>query len=120
MPRTTNAVPRHARKNRIMKLAKGYRGARSKLLRTAKETIAKALRYARADRRSKKRDFRKLWIIRLSAALENTGIMYSRFISGLKKANILLNRKELSEMAIYDVKGFTKVVELAKQALATK
>jgi len=120
MPRTTNAVPRHARKHRMMKLAKGYRGGRSKLLRTAKETIAKALRYARADRRSKKRDFRGLWIIRLSAALEQHGIMYSRFIAGLKKANILLNRKELSEMAIHDVNGFTKVVDLAKQALAKK
>lgn len=118
MPRATNAVPRNKRRNRIMKAAEGYIGGRRKLLRTAKETIAKALRYSFADRRSKKRDFRGLWITRITAALETCGITYSRFIYGLKKANIIVNRKIASEMAIADTKGFAKLVELAKQQLA--
>lgn len=120
MPRATSAVPRNKRRNRIMKMAKGYVGGRRKLLRTAKETIAKALRYSFADRRSKKRDFRHLWIIRITAALEGFGLLYSRFIAGLKKANITLNRKVLSEMAIHDPKGFAKLVDIAKLQVASK
>ncbi len=119
MPRATYAVARHQRKNRLMKSVKGYRGGRSKLLRTAKETYARALRYAFEGRRDKKGDFRRLWITRITAALRGYDMLYSRFIHALKNLNIQINRKELSEMAIADTQGFAKLVELAKQNLAT-
>lgn len=103
---------------RLLKRASGYVGARRKLLRTAKETLVRAGVFAYRDRRVKKREFRRLWIIRISAACAENGIRYSQFINGLNKANINLDRKQLSEMAINDPAGFQAVVEQAKAALA--
>ncbi|TET33154.1 MAG: 50S ribosomal protein L20 [Planctomycetota bacterium] len=116
MPRTKGSVARHRKKKRIMKAAKGYRGGRSKLLRTAKESNKRAMRFAYIGRKLKKRDFRRLWITRISAACRAEGMSYSRFINGLKKAGIALDRKALSEVAIYDAKAFSDLVQLAKQA----
>lgn len=117
MPRVTCSVARHKRKKRLMKKVKGYRGGRSKLLRTAKESYYRAQQYAYRDRRKKKSDFRRLWITRISAAVRAHGISYSRFIYALKKAGITMNRKLLSELAIHDPQGFVSVVELAKENL---
>lgn len=100
-----------------MKSVKGYRGGRSKLLRTAKESYYRAQSYAYRDRKVKKRDFRKLWIIRINAAARERGISYSQLIYALKEAQVILNRKVLSEMAIADPKGFDRVVEIAKEKL---
>ncbi len=115
--RVSNGSATRQRRNRVLKRAKGFRGGRSRLFRTAKETILRAEAFAYTGRRRKKRDFRRLWIIRLSAAAELNGMMYSRFINGLKKAGINLNRKELSELAIHDPAIFTQVCEKAKAAL---
>jgi large subunit ribosomal protein L20 len=101
-----------------LKRAKGYVGGRRKLLRTAKETLTRAGVFAYRDRRVKKREFRRLWIVRISAACQQHDIRYSQFINGLSKANIELDRKTLSEMAIHDPAGFQAVVEKAKAALA--
>jgi large subunit ribosomal protein L20 len=97
--------------------AKGFRGGRGKLLRTMKETVVRADVYATRDRRRRKRDFRQLWIIRINAAVRLQDLRYSEFISGLKKANILLDRKTLAEMSVKDEKAFIEVVKLAKRAL---
>lgn len=104
------------RRKKILKLAKGFRGSHSKLFRTANQQVMKALRNAYRDRRKRKRDFRRLWIVRINAAARLNGTSYSRLISQLKKANIGLNRKMLAQMAIQDAEAFTKVVELAGQA----
>ena len=101
------------RRKKILKLAKGYRGAHSKLFRTANQQVMKALRYAYRDRRNKKRDFRRLWITRINAAARLNGTTYSRLIGDLKTANIQVNRKMLAQMAVLDPDTFTKVVELA-------
>ncbi len=101
------------RRKKILKLAKGYRGAHSKLFRTANQQVMKALRYAYRDRRNKKRDFRRLWITRINAAARLNGTTYSRLIGDLKTANIEINRKMLAQMAVLDPDTFTKVVELA-------
>ncbi|NEQ49202.1 MAG: 50S ribosomal protein L20 [Leptolyngbya sp. SIO3F4] len=101
------------RRKKILKLAKGYRGAHSKLFRTANQQVMKALRYAYRDRRNKKRDFRRLWITRINAAARLNGTTYSRLIGDLKTANIEINRKMLAQMAVLDPNTFTKVVELA-------
>lgn len=114
MPRARKGAARHQSKKRVLKAAKGYRGGRSKLWRTAKEVVVRAAATARADRRRKKRDYRSLWITRLAAACEQRGIKYSRLIFGLRKANIALNRKMLSELAIHDPAAFDAVVDLAK------
>ncbi len=114
MPRVKNAVSSRKRRKRILKLAKGYRGARSKLIRIATESVNRALNYAYRDRKAKKRDFRRLWIIRINAAARMNNISYSKLINGLKKANIELDRKVLSELAISDPNGFSKIVELAR------
>ena len=114
--RTHSNVARHRRKKRIMKRAKGYRGGRSKLLRTAIEAVHSAGKDAYYGRRIKKRDYRKLWIIRLNAALEPLGISYSKFIHGLTQAKIEINRKWLSELAIQDHGAFKQIVEQAKAA----
>ena len=114
--RTHSNVARHRRKKRIMKRAKGYRGGRSKLLRTAIEAVHSAGKDAYYGRRIKKRDYRKLWIIRLNAALEPLGISYSKFIHGLTQAKIEINRKWLSELAIQDQGAFKQIVEQAKAA----
>ena len=116
--RTSKGAARTKAKKRLFKKAKGYRGGRKNLLRTVKETVTRAGAYAFRDRKVRKREFRKLWIIRINAACRERGIRYSQFINGLKKANIELDRKTLSEMAIHDPAGFDKVVEAAKAALA--
>jgi len=116
--RTTKGSARNRAKNRLYKKTKGYVGGRGTLLRTAKETLIKAEAYAFRDRRVRKRDFRKLWIIRINAASRERGLRYGELINGLKKANVELNRKMLSEMAIHDPAAFDAVVEKAREALA--
>ncbi|HEY5652785.1 MAG TPA: 50S ribosomal protein L20 [Pontiella sp.] len=114
MPRATNGPASRRRRNNRLKLAKGFRGARSKLFRQATEAVDRAQAMAYVHRKHKKRDFRRLWIVRVNAACRMNGISYSRFIDGCNKADISLNRKMLSEIAIHDPAGFTKVVETAK------
>ncbi|MBF2057792.1 MAG: 50S ribosomal protein L20 [Cyanobacterium sp. T60_A2020_053] len=104
------------RRNKILKLAKGFRGSHSKLFRTANQQVMKALRNAYRDRRKKKRDFRRLWITRVNAAARLHGVSYSQLINKLDKANISLNRKMLALLAVQDMDAFQKVVELALQA----
>ncbi|TWT33036.1 50S ribosomal protein L20 [Blastopirellula retiformator] len=116
--RTTYGAARHKSKKRLFKKARGFRGGRGKLLRTVKETLLRAGVYAYRDRKVRKREFRKLWIIRLNAAARMRGVRYSQFIYGLKKAGIELDRKTLSEMAIHDPGAFDEVTELVKAALA--
>ena len=101
------------RRNKILKLAKGFRGSHSKLFRTANQQVMKALRYAYRDRRNRKRDFRRLWITRINAAARHEGISYSQLIGQMKKANIEINRKMLAQMAILDPAGFAQVVTTA-------
>ncbi len=115
MPRARKGAARRQSKNRIFARAKGYRSGRSKLWRTAQEAVVRAGATALSDRRRKKRDFRSLWITRISAACNQRGITYSRLIAGLKNANVALNRKMLSELAIHDPEAFDAVVELARQ-----
>ena len=117
MARVKGAMATRKRRNKVLKLAKGYWGAKSKHFKMAKEAVMKSGNYAYIGRRLKKRDFRKLWITRISAACKMNGMNYSTFINGLKKANIGLNRKMLSEIAINDAAGFTALVEKAKAAL---
>ena len=117
MARVKGAMATRKRRKRVLKLAKGYRGAKSKLFRTAKEAVMKSLSYAYIGRKQKKRDFRRLWITRISAACKANGTNYSTFMNGLKKADITLNRKMLSEIAIADPAAFTALVEKAKAAL---
>jgi large subunit ribosomal protein L20 len=116
--RTRKGAARAQAKKRLLKRAKGYVSGRRKLFRTRKETLIRAGVFAFRDRRAKRREFRKLWIIRLSAACQQHGMRYSLFIHGLHKAEIGLDRKQLSEMAINDPAGFTAVVEKVKAALA--
>jgi large subunit ribosomal protein L20 len=116
--RTTSAVPRKRRAKRLFQKVKGYRGGRRKLLRTAKETLVRAGAYAFRDRRRRKRDFRRLWIIRINAAVRERGLRYSEFISGLASAKIELDRKSLSELAIHDPAAFDAIVAKVKAALA--
>lgn len=118
MPRATNAPASHRRKKRILKQARGFRGSRSKLFRQATEAVDRAMRLATIHRKNKKRDYRSLWIIRVSAACRRNGIQYGRLIEGLSKASIDLNRKMLSEIAIHDPDGFAVIVERAKVALS--
>jgi len=116
MPRVRKGPARHRAKKRILKAVKGYRGPAGRLYRLAKEATVRAAVNARIDRKRRKRDFRGLWIIRLSAACRQRGIRYSQFINGCKKANIQLNRKMLSEIAIDDPEGFDAIVAAAKAA----
>ena len=113
MPRVTRGFKARRRRNRVLKLAKGYRGGRHRLYRSAVEAVDRALCYAYRDRRRKKSDFRKLWIARISAAAKLNGTSYSRFIGGLKKAGVELDRKSLSNMAILDPNAFSAIVKLA-------
>ncbi len=115
--RSLKGAARTQAKKRLFKRAKGYRGGRRNMLRTVKETLIRSGAYAFRDRRNRKRQFRRLWIIRLNAACRNRGISYSKFIGGLNKANIQLDRKSLSEIAICDPNGFDKIVETVKAAL---
>lgn len=117
MARVKGAMATRKRHKRVLKLAKGYRGAKSKLFRTAKQAVMKSLSYAYIGRKQKKRDFRKIWITRISAACKLNGTNYSQFMNGLKKAEINMNRKMLSEIAIADPEAFTALVEKAKAAL---
>ena len=117
MARVKGALATRKRRNRTLKLAKGYWGGKSRLFKTAKEAVMKSGQYAYIGRRLKKRDFRRLWITRISAAAKANGMNYSTFMNGLKKANITLNRKMLSEIAINDAAGFTALTEKAKGAL---
>jgi large subunit ribosomal protein L20 len=105
------------RRKKVLKLAKGFRGGHSKLFRTAADTVDRSLRYAYRDRRQRKRDFRRLWIARINAAARMNKLSYSKFIQGLKRAKIDLDRKVLAELAISDPAGFAKVAELAAQKL---
>jgi large subunit ribosomal protein L20 len=116
--RTTSAVPRRRKKNRLFQKAKGYVGGRRRLLRTVKENLVRAEAFAFRDRRARKREFRKLWIIRINAACRERGMRYSEFIAGLAKAQFELDRKSLSELAIHDPAAFDAIVEKAKAALA--
>ena len=118
MARVKGAMHAKAKHNRILKLAKGYRGARSKQYRIAKQTVMRALSTAYEGRKQRKRQFRQLWIARINAACRMNEISYSKFMFGLKKADVILNRKVLSELAINDAEGFTKLVETAKKAIA--
>ena len=118
MPRVKSGVTAHARHKKILKLAKGYRGARSKQYRVAKQSVMRALTSAYAGRKQKKRQFRQLWIARINAATRMNGLSYSKFMYGLKLAEVDLNRKVLSDMAINDAEGFAKLAELAKSKLA--
>ena len=117
MARVKGALATRKRRNRTLKLAKGYWGGKSRLFKTAKEAVWKSGQYAYIGRRLKKRDFRKLWITRISAAAKSNGMNYSTFMNGLEKAGITLNRKMLSEIAINDAAGFTALTEKAKAAL---
>ena len=117
MARVKGALSTRKRHKKILKLAKGYRGGKSKLYRIANQAVMKSLSYAYVGRKLKKRDFRSLWITRISAACKMNDINYSRFMNGLKKANIEINRKMLSEIAINDPAAFTQLVETAKSSL---
>ncbi len=117
MARVKGAMMTRKRRNKTLKLAKGYFGAKSKHFKMAKEAVMKSGQYAYIGRKAKKRDFRKLWITRISAAAKLNGMNYSTLMNGLKKADINLNRKMLSEIAINDPAGFTAIVEIAKAAL---
>lgn len=113
--RVKRGVTAHRRHKKYLKMAKGFRGSRHRLYRTAREAVEKSLCYAYRDRRQKKRDFRKLWIQRINAAARENGLSYSRLMSGLKKSGVELNRKILADLAVKDKYGFSKVAELAKE-----
>ena len=117
MPRVKSGVTAHKRHKKILKLAKGYRGARSKQFKKANELVMKALYYARRDRRAKKGEFRRLWIARINAAARTNGISYSRLVCGLTKAGVEVNRRMLADLAISDANAFAKLVEVAKENL---
>ena len=116
MARIKVAVSAHKKRRKIMKLAKGYYGSKSKQYRAAKEQVMRSLRYAYIGRKMRKRDFRSLWITRINAAARINGMSYSRFMSGLKKAGVDLNRKVLADIAVNDAAAFAKLVEVAKNA----
>ena len=117
MARVKGAMMTRKRRNKVLKLAKGYFGSKHKLFKTAKEAVMKSGNYASIGRKQRKRDFRRLWITRISAAAKMNGMNYSTFMNGLKKAGIQMNRKMLSELAISDPKAFTVLTEQAKAAL---
>ena len=117
MARVKGAMRTRKRHKKILNAAKGYRGAKSKLFKTANQAVMKSLLYAYIGRKQKKRDFRQLWIARINAAARMNGMSYSRFMNGLKKADITLNRKMLAEIAVSDAAAFTALVEKAKAAL---
>jgi large subunit ribosomal protein L20 len=118
MPRSKTVVPGRARRKKVLKAAKGNFGGRRKLYQTAVETVMRGMQFAYNHRREKKRDFRRLWIVRINAAVRPHGMSYSTFISGLKKADITVNRKVLADLAITDAAAFERLVELASAARA--
>ena len=117
MSRVKGALRTRARHKKILKLAKGYFGGKSKLFRIANQAVMKSLVYAYRDRKARKRDFRKLWITRINAAARLNGISYSKFMNGLKKTGIALNRKVLADMAVNDSEAFSKLVAKVKEAI---
>ena len=117
MARVKGAMATRKRRNKVLKLAKGYWGGKSKLFKTAKEAVMKSGQYAYIGRRQRKRDFRRLWIARINAAAKLNGMNYSTFMNGLKKAGVTLNRKMLAELAVSDAAAFTALTEKAKEAL---
>jgi len=118
MPRVKRGTVRRAKRKKLLARAKGFYQTKSKLYRAAKESVDTALKYAYVGRKNKKRDYRSLWIIRINAACEQRGFAYHRFINGLKKAKVDLNRKALAELALSEPKAFDELVETAKKALA--
>lgn len=116
MARIKRAVNAHKKRRKVMKLAKGFWGARSKQYRAANEQVMRSLRFAYVGRKLRKRDFRRLWITRINAASRVSGMSYSTFINGLKKAGVQVNRKMLADMAVNDAKGFAELVSVAKNA----
>ncbi len=118
MPRVKRGVTARARHKKVLKLAKGYRGRRGNVYRVAKQAVMKAGQYAYRDRRQRKRQFRTLWIARINAAARELGLSYSKFMNGLKKANILVDRKVLADLAVFDKAAFANFVEQAKARLA--
>lgn len=115
MARVKTTVARLKRRNKILRAAKGARGARSKLYKTAKETVERAMRYAYRDRRTKKREFRSLWIVRINAAAREHDLSYSKFMAGLKDAGVVINRKILAELAVSDPAAFAELAAVAKK-----
>lgn len=118
MARVKRGVTARKRHKKVLKLAKGYSGARSRVFRVAKQAVTKAGQYAYRDRRQRKRQFRALWIARINAAARLNDLSYSRFINGLKKSNVEIDRKVLADIAVYDKDGFAKIAEIAKAGLA--
>lgn len=119
MPRAKGGFKTRRRRKKILDKAKGYYGGRGRLYKTATETVDKALQYTYRDRKARKREFRSLWIIRINAAVRAIGLNYSQFMSGLKKANILLNRKALADLAYSEPKAFSQIAETVKKQLAS-
>ncbi|MBM4285513.1 MAG: 50S ribosomal protein L20 [Deltaproteobacteria bacterium] len=117
MPRVKKSVASRARRKKYLKMAKGYRSGRRRLYRSAREAVERALCFAYRDRKVRKREFRSLWITRINAALRPLEMSYSKFIGGLKKAQINLDRKVLADLAVYDPQGFARVADLARQAM---
>jgi large subunit ribosomal protein L20 len=117
MPRVKRAVHSHKKRRKILKAAKGFRGGRGKLLRSAKEAVARALQYAYRDRRNKKREIRSLWIVRVNAAARENGLSYSQFMFGLKKAGVEVDRKALADLAVNDAAAFKALAETARASL---
>jgi large subunit ribosomal protein L20 len=117
MPRAKRAVHSHKKRRKVLKAAKGFRGGHGRLLRSAKEAVARAQQYAYRDRRTKKREFRALWITRVNAAARENGLSYSQFIFGLKKAGIEIDRKVLADIAVADAAGFRSLAESARAGL---
>ena len=117
MPRVKNGVARLKRKKKVMRAAKGARGGRSKLYKAAKETVERGWRYGYRDRRQKKRDFRQLWIVRINAAARQHELSYNRFMNGLRKAGVDINRKMLADLAVRDPAAFGELAEVAKKSL---
>ena len=116
MPRVKNSVTTRKRRKKILKMAKGYFGSKSKLFKVANQQVMKSLSFAYRDRKARKRDFRKLWIARINAATRINGLSYSKFINGLKKAGVEVNRKMLAELAVSDPVAFKKMVEVAQES----
>lgn len=118
MPRVKRGVNAKKKRNKVLKAAKGYRAGRGKLYRIATEAVDRALQYAYAHRKSKKREIRSLWIVRINAAARANDITYSRLVNGLLKANVAIDRKSLADLAVSDPAGFTKIVSIARASLA--
>jgi large subunit ribosomal protein L20 len=118
VPRVKRGTNRRDRRRKVLKLASGFRGTKSKLYRSAKESVDRALRYSYRDRRTRKRDFRRLWIVRIGAAAKLNGISYNRFMNGLKKSGVEMDRKILADLAVRDPETFARLAASAKEALA--